>query len=434
MDIKPQMPRNGRLAYSVLTACRTGKLNRNYADQNLLFGWCIDTRNKHDAASRVSINLGKVMRAIKGRIAEKSGPCPSLKTGWEYLSAESRDKTVAPNSKDLAQHVRMEPLLRRFSPLIQDHAMCGMAWHCAPSHLRFLRQLDPERRISDRKIRVYHKIAWVTMGTWHNANYQDSGNRPNNDTLTTLTGPVVHHQGDDYYAPCVYSKQQRGSYSNEVRSCRMKVGHVLFRRGWPDMVHVEGPLNHVTLSSTLDTASNTYFENLRRQANAKLTEAERIKEQDKRIARMMKRLRRLFVPFTREDSYVVGNCKPGTEAFINSLKQNGGLAFDDLVCGPDLARCWWKSKYLQIDRFESVILRMEKVQAEQISRAFDSVVALFPAWDSISNEWVYLPEFPVENNTGDGDRNSGGDSSVGRATSLPERDSYVVGSTPTPCS
>lgn len=378
MDIKHLMPRNGRAAYSAIMACNMGKLSRNYADQNKLFGWGISIDGPYTNKS-LPINLRRVIKAISARVPEKGGPAPSFKTGCELLSSQQTD-TVRPAKLSSAE--RFEPIRTKYNELITTYSLCGLWLHCSASHLRFLRSLD-ENRLSDRQIRINHKIAMKVMCA-----PGESGSRCQNDVVTTLTGSIVHHSGNDYYAPCIYSEQvyDGPSWDRRVRGTKMSVGYVLMRRAWPDLIHVKAAdFNPDRITSMLDQASFAFFQAkldaAERARLGKLTQAEREKMTKVRKAKIIKSLRALFMPITRADSYAVQNCVPGTEAFITQLKHYSTIKEwpeDGGIEGRELARCWRKANYIQIDRFSNVVRRMEQMQADHLRRCYEAVTALFP--------------------------------------------------------
>jgi hypothetical protein len=411
-QLKPLMPINGRAAYSVLIACRQGKIDSNLPAQKNLFGW------HGNYTEKAQPNLRKVARAIRSRELEKRGPAPSFKTGCKILDSYTIAHLEPFQWKPAEVSSRKSYIISRYSNTIFLRTFTGRTDSCTASMLKWLNAAD----LHDLDVR--HRIAFKVMkiespGTVNTGEGEASGEPPvvipprcENNVLTALTGSVEHLYGDDYYAPAIYTNiREKGDYPFRVKESHTVYGYVLFRRGWPDMVHCTeaefaAALKDRAHIGILDRASMGYFQRLRDEAEKKLTTKQR-------TARMLRQLRSIFVPVARTDSYNSSNCRPGTEAFVQQLKQfsTNPAVMDDTeasISGPELARCWRKAKYIQADRLANVIRTLLSKQATQISLAFDAAAALFPVADSQVEDLpakelpTELPitqdEFPLETN------------------------------------
>lgn len=384
LELKKLMPRNGRAAYSVLIACQEGKMDRNLPQQHRLFGWSV--RDPYGIPRAIK----SLMRAIGSRQAETSGPAPSFKTGAEILRTErirANTPLADPNPCQESRNIRQRYLTEKYCTLITQHTLCGPWTTCSPSMLKFIRNVDEQQRPSDRQIKINHRVAFKIMGLMENDRLirEEDDPRParlSNQVLTLLTGSFVRHHGDDYYAPCIYSEDSSRDGVNVMR-----VGYVLLRKDWPDMIHVKAVDFHAhdfNVTTRLDNASFGYFRNIREAALKKLT-------QNQRIAIVLRQLRSMFLEITVEDSYAVSNCVPGTQAFIKQLTINEHQS----ISGPALARFWRKAKYPQIDRLTNVVYRMLQRHAERIQAANAACVALFE-YDFMAAPPLPPSDFPLE--------------------------------------
>lgn len=401
-DIKNKLPINGRAAYSMLMVLASGRADTTMPKYNIFLGWAHD----HNIDNVIS-NIKCMCRAI-GRGVEHHGKPPSLSDGRKILKTVHftlHDKTKPWLPRQASKPERRSTLAWRHERLIYAHTFCGDfdSSRISPSFCKLIHMATPEQKADWYKWhRIAHKVMKISeplepqlkldqsQGTPHiYANSRSDGNRIGNQTPTILTGPVEHLRGDDYYAPAVWvetSVKYSSEYihSRTIEECvpRTVHGYVLMRKGWPDVVHTTSlePDNetgrNLTVTEKLDAASSSHFRRLKEEAELKLT-------QNQRIARLLKRVRKLFVNFTRQASYNSGNCQAGTEAFIASL-QLKTVVSDVMenraaeVEPRDLARCWRKAKYIQLERFSNVVSTLERIQAEKIATAYQAARFFFP--------------------------------------------------------
>jgi hypothetical protein len=402
--LKKKLPIGGRAALSAIIAANHGWLRDVNPHEDRLFGWCVSQKREYDGESMVVHNLARVSRGIvRQSIIESKGPAPSMAAGIRLLS-----KPI-PNNPDPSVAQRRANLIARNEDLLKDHIFCGNALTQANSTLvKYLRITCTEKE--RRQIRINHKVLAKAMGLGRNGLRSTTSN----STLTIVTGPITHYQGDDYYAQAVFT-----NYDRDTRQ-----GWVLIRRNWPDMIHLSrtelvltthalheltgpapasdepltpeivhlahedrilsvqelGQYYNVTaiepsISSRLDESSRYYF-------NSRRSEAEKAKTQNQRVAAILRSLRSIE-SITREDSYAVSNCQPGTEQWLNDLALLNKYPDRKDIDGKTLARHWRKAKYTQMDRLAPVVLRLVKLRDERFEA---SKRVAFAAIATIMNE------------------------------------------------
>lgn len=410
--IKPLCPVNGRPAYSMLLALATGRPERVNPNHNSLFGWCGDARYRGSRTGDESISgkLKIISRMISSRRKEAAGPAPSVTTGRQLLNSEVYPQHEPFQWKPSEVSARRSYLISRHSQQIRERTLCGDTSHCTPRMLKHLHQATSKASKDNNKLDIWHRIVLKVMQLPQDTEVasfqvpQVCRTRPENQVLTALTGPVVHIIGGDYYAPVIYASRERTSNWQREGKVVTTYGYILLRQGWPDMVHcteaefitlrVGGePGNQpgtASLTRRLDTSSASYFDRIREEKERKLTT-------NQRYARMLKNLRSIFLPITKDDSYQSGNCRPGTASFVDTVKAYTKVPLEDQtaeISGRELARCWRASKYVQPDRLNSVIKYMLNKQSIQIQLGHDSLDALFPGLFRALVE--FKCQFPVE--------------------------------------
>lgn len=393
-SIKHLLPINGRAAYSMLMVLGLGRADTTMPQYNIFLGWAHD----HNTDNMIT-NIKSMCRAMRRGI-EHHGKPPSLADGRRLLKTlhfSLHDQTKPWEYKQPAIGNRMATLARKHDRLIAARTFCGdfNSSNVSPSFCKLLARSTSEQQADQYKWhRIAHKVMGlrdpvepqVLMDSGHAGNVVSTDQRISNQTLTILTGPVQHLHGDDYYAPAAwtaarYVSNRSYSRSAETRPATVQ-GYVLMRKGWPDVVHVTSlepsheSGSNLTASDKLDAASQSHFRRLRDEVESKLT-------QNQRIARLLKRVRKLFVNFTRQASYASGNCVPGTEAFIASLnlKTVTPDVLENKMAEVEpraLAQCWRKAKYIQTERFLNVVVQLEGKQQNQIARACQIAQHFFP--------------------------------------------------------
>lgn len=415
-DLKKVMPVGGRLAYSVLMAVQNGCLHNNEPDEHMLFGWCcnknvykhtyletqlreairqipVHTPPDHEESKVLSVGKRGVERVSQGFPFCPAGKAPSLKAGIEFLSKQQLPKQETGYEVDRAK------LCQKNRFLLSAAMLCGEVGNANAGMVLYLKQeqqkLRAEGYIDDNgrtvpKRNIPQAIVRKILG-WQDTDNTSESWRDSyvsrNSTPTIILDTPVSLGRDDYYVPCLYTQNgyhgdkraYRGSQAGMVK--RLVRGYVLLRKHWPDMIHVEqlptvkralpavlnpdgsevispienlidtGILDHAAISTQLDSASRSYFDRERNEEERKLTA-------NQRIARLLRRLRTLPA-LTRDDSYSVSNCKPGTETFIKRLQlldpKTGGSLERTVIDGKRLAVCWKVAKYPEVDRFGNVI-------------------------------------------------------------------------------
>lgn len=395
MRIKQLMPKGGREAYSALTVCQTGSTESTKQCEHSLFGWY--SSDYGDLGDRLQGNLKRLCRQLAYALEEKPVKgqrlnAPSWAAGREALRKSLPAKMNIRMGGSIFQRkaavmfTQLNDAPTNYDgdfPIAYDKPrMVRQAILCAhasgelftPQIMYLIRypQYSKYEFVGGAKERAKaHAIVRKVMKV-------NSEGRLANDVPTMLTGRVQHAIGSDYFAQCIYGENVRWTFSphpitgSNLRPAT-KEGYILLRQGWPDMYHLER--SHHLLPPTpqevveiLDRASSAYFEAQRRQAE---DDAKEKLTMNQRIARLLKKLRAL-PQLNKNDSYHVGNCTGGTQAFIDQLQSSSGLAIDDGIQGRILAKCWRKAQYKQIDRFASVVEYLYKlVEAEQKQRIMD---------------------------------------------------------------
>lgn len=411
-DLKKTMPVGGRLAYSVLMAVQNGCLHNNEPDEHMLFGWCcskevwqhtyletqlreairqipVHTPPDHVESKILSTGKKGTERVSQGFPFCPTGKAPSLTAGIAFLSKQDVKRETG-YEVDRAKLCQKNRFLLSAAMLCGDHssANAGMILylHQEQAKLRAEGYIDDNGRTTIKR-NIPQAIVRKILG-WRE---QDNTTRTweedyhaYNVTPTIILDTPVSLGRDDYYTPCLYT-QTAYTKHNGVRSGqrvkRLVRGYVLLRKHWPDMIHVEqlptvkrevpnhmaegdavhpndrvmlvdtGVIDPAAISTQLDNASRSYFDRERSEEEKKLTP-------NQRIARLLRRLRTLPA-LTRDDSYSVSNCKPGTETFIQRLQlldpKTGGSLERTVIDGKRLAVCWKVAKYPEVDRFGNVI-------------------------------------------------------------------------------
>ena len=441
-ELKPHACHGTRTAVSMALACETGKEDMNKAHYHALFGW----HEKAAPSDPIFARIRRVIRNLNGRIREPNGIHPNLTEGRRYLTssyyvrmpnanaihATQTDRTLAnyqrrqnrptrENTDSLSQllanllstgkslgivHLneavfrtsgiedRLDsPVLVRYTrqQWLKDG---GRAIRIRNGIVRKIMQLRDAQYVTDTAtIQTPHEDGTVTIRTEETRRCVSPRQDTVNQVPTIFLDTPTHMGGDDYIVPALW----RGA---EMKHC---VGWVFLRRGWPDMFHehigwtpsnakLDVPeklallkLSHPTPASvteTLEEASRTYFRRTRgAEANLPI---------DQRRLRLIRKLRKIPA-LTREDSYGVRNCQPGTEAFIKALTsklRRSRVLGDGVTCdGWTMAKAWYKAGYIEEDRFANVVNKLyqgyeaEERQQAAIQERLDQRIADAMAWD-----------------------------------------------------
>lgn len=364
----------------------------------------VHTPPDHEESKILSIGKSGTQRVSTGFPFCPGGKAPSLKAGIAFLSKQEV-------KQETGYEVDRTKLCQKNRMLLSAAMLCGEVGNANAGMILYLHQEQQKLRAAEgdlakRKAEGYiddngrtvpkrnipQAIVRKILG-WQDTDNTTESWRDSyvsrNSTPTIILDTPVSLGRDDYYAPCLYTQNNhgyhgdkrayRGSQAGMVK--RLVRGYVLLRKHWPDMIHVEqlptvkralpavlnpdgsevispienlidtGILDHAAISTQLDSASRSYFDRERNEEERKLTA-------NQRIARLLRRLRTLPA-LTRDDSYSVSNCKPGTETFIQRLQlldpKTGGSLERTVIDGKRLAVCWKVAKYPEVDRFGNVI-------------------------------------------------------------------------------
>lgn len=422
-DISQHVCHGGRLAFSVALACHTGTLSRNKAPEHKMFGWNVSGMKYNypeDKDHPMFKRVREVMRGMHPRLPPTKGQRPSMLEGWEILNKSdpyepslppqtpaNRFKNICRTSKSKAV-VGADDYIFSATPNLEDST---------PIMARYVReevQRDGGKamRIRNKVVRKIMQLREPTFVTDTIEEGNDDGTitaiprtrctvprqETANNTDTIFLAMPTHMGGDDYIVPAMWATSEMS----------VTTGWVYMRRGWPDMYHIhilptsgdaddddqevrrlEEPMPDWTIGykwkstaeklaiieanmptpelvhQTLEQASATFFNRTRNKELKGLN-------QKQRYARILVKLRRLPC-LTRQDSYGVSNCTPGTEQFIEALTKASKLpqlGDGKVVDGRRLALCWKRAKYIQEDRFANVVNKLyEPYQKELDAKA-----------------------------------------------------------------
>lgn len=325
LNIKKFCPIGGRKAYSILMACNTGKMHDNLPYEDKLFGWHDIENLDHKLMAFKWAKLSLIPRL------EPKGDAPSVVSGRHELKVGN----IRFTKPDFSKSAR----LGRVNRWIEDHLLGVFgrynAFYATSLAVQMHRiKLDAKNGkghdYSVRGGRFLRKIG-VNMQTVSPAIITNGI-----PERVTINDQVTN----DYILPAMWSDG-----SGIVH------GWVFARVGWDDVYHYGGivPPTAEQVHNQLSLSTEAYFErqrrNLENKASRELQEVERKKE----VANYIRKLRHVEV-VTLNDSYAVGNCQPGTKEFCDVLKIT-----TDTINGRELAKRWYKAKYISQDKFLPVI-------------------------------------------------------------------------------
>lgn len=116
-----------------------------------------------------------------------------------------------------------------------------------------------------------------------------------------------------------------------------------------DLYHANRDEPEAIVEAQIQNRLSSNARRMREQLDRSASDAQRAAARRKRIADTLRAARR--APALRPaDSYAVGNCKPGTSAFIRALGITG-----DTAEGRTVAKAWRAAKFPELDRFAAVV-------------------------------------------------------------------------------
>lgn len=396
--IKKLCPIGGRDAYSVLIACRHGKLTDNLADQHKLFGW-LEAGDLHNTApgaepDRIPEGIRMIKERLIGRAVEKRGQAPNCKRGMHLLTvlwAQSPRK-----KRDFAQ--RRHDTLRPFADR-HGHKIANYERFTVPSATILLAAMKEGDAIAAR---ITQKIGV----NWRGVNVQ-----------TVLTGrpqrvlqPDGEPTGTDFYAEACWTEQHsEGIGIHRKTISRLVHGVVLMRSSWPDVYHLSDaesitnyeqflnrwrsvaenfnrpePNLHAYYIWQLNASSTHYFQRQQQEAIWAAEKAKTDKQKRIELGQLVRKLRNISC-LTTDDSFSVGNCKPGTYQFMRQLGMNPDNT--TAIDGRSIARYWAKKGYIDQRRFEPVVLRLLAAsEAAKVPTITDEMLAVDEQPDNTTTE------------------------------------------------
>lgn len=344
-DLKKICPLHGRMAYSVLLACRMGKLSPQLNGQHKLFGW------HHTEVTHVLQALQYTKQELIAK-RERKGPAPSVVVGRHEL--QIRHIYLKPPGMDKFSRInRVKDWCERYQPPTLGSFQTQVSLCLA--YFRLQKAGGKAATAPQRGATFLRKMGVDTT-------------RITPDTLITGEGERIILNGvktNDYCFPAMWIEQRGTSLTR--RTNHLVQSWVYARAGWNDIYHAD-PAPRYGIENTgepekptpeavvdqLTLSSQSYFERLEWERQYAKDRLLRDKERKRDLGRLLRKLRN--VPLVAlADSYAVGNCRPGTADFCRLLKIE-----TETINGQDLAQRWYKSGYVSQDRFLNVMERAVK--------------------------------------------------------------------------
>lgn len=452
MELKELLPCFGKEALSALIACKHGDVDKLRASQDSVFGWKIGCAHddkatlsaNSDVAHKVTCYLRQLIRCITDRLPQQHVMIEASKDAkGDELQGVERGRARVPSldwgltilSKGMDGASRALPSFDRVPTIAERVARMRGRYHWAVSRQLLCRSTQVPSNIVPSFVHRCLKEPYKKRQIWmrmvgkiaHARNFTgpitdqgmpcygeqpsevSSGNPPAtplpewaNSVHTFLLGPPEFVQGDDYMAPALWvhsdgvDAQHRGA---KMQYMQMQQGYILLRRNWNDCFHRPGltPPNAAEVSAQLDLSTGHLRRGPNADPDAKLTT-------DQRKAKILWQCRSI-AGMTRQDSYGVGNCIPGTEEFIRRLasldenKKYGWNPDTNLVDGRMIAKMWRNAGFHQLDLFGKVVRAMHKKMTElrlmEEQRYEELMIAQAEAEGMVANKYriLYDPRY-----------------------------------------
>lgn len=332
LAIKKYLPAGGRDAISALIACSTGKTSENKAQQHELLGWAISD-------SHTSESLNYILRSLRP-LREKMGSAPSRKRGYHLLTTAWVNYSQDSDSIHHRRRMAINAMMARNFKEGQIIPVIGGYNSRSSLSARIAIELCC-RNMREDYIRNY-RLAQAICGA-----------APTSYLQTIISSRPVYCgdiQGDGDSRK-VY--RAAGFWNNGNSRHGEQEGRVYFVAGFPDCYHSEESESEEDIFRKLQNRFISWCSEQKRRAEYEKRQLEASKLLKKEVADLLRKLRSIQIVKV-EDSYRVGNCRPGTAQFMTIL----GITSAE-ISGRELAKRWKKAGYTARERFAPVVRALE---------------------------------------------------------------------------